>query len=123
MLRSPMPTTGTGHSPATRWARPPPWLAAASDPIAVGPPVRLEAGGREPAHRPGTEKALLALLEHDLRCGHKQVAIRHFCMLRALGAEIPQGMHRCCERLVLACAPVRLARIHDAVHQWLAMLS
>lgn len=113
---------GNRRLPVTRWAFPPPWLAAASASVALGLAARRAGSGCGPRHPPGTGDALLVLLERDLRCGHKQLAIRHFCMLRALGTEMPPGLERCCERLVLACAPARLARTLEAVHQWLTML-
>ena len=97
----------TAHQPATRWAFPPPWLAT--------PATRLPARS--------TQDALKALLESDLRSGHSHVAIRHFTMLHAMGAQLPERVETECQRLVRACAPARLARTRRHVEHWLAMVS
>lgn len=114
-------------APVTRWAFPPPWLCnpAANEPTASPPRgQRPEPGSRLGAWllEPRSDDALLALLERDLRRGHTQVAVRHFVMLRALGARIPAETEAQCERLVQCCSARSIGRTLALVERWVAMV-
>lgn len=112
--------------PSTRWAFPPPWL----DVTRSGPPGHAafqapEGGGGHclaGLRARTTEDALVALLERDLRQGHRQVAIRHFTMLQLLRADVPASLQLECQRLVRRCEPSVLARTVRRVDEWAAML-
>jgi hypothetical protein len=61
----------------------------------------------------------VSLLARDLALSHGNLAIRHYCMLCAIGARLPDAVRRSCEALVDRCPEKRLARIVRDVENWL----
>lgn len=87
--------------PATHWITEPPWRSS-------------PAGA-------GSGQALLELLEHDVRRGHVNVAIRHFLMLDACAVQVPEDLREPCEAWLARCKDKTREAIADQVRSWTAM--
>ncbi|MBA2962362.1 MULTISPECIES: hypothetical protein [Ramlibacter] len=61
----------------------------------------------------------MSLLVKDLELAHSNLAIRHYYMLRATGAELPDAVRLACDALVDRSPPKRLGRIVRDVENWL----
>lgn len=74
-----------------------------------------------PARRPPrtTEEYLLSQLLRDLRLGYRNVAIRHFLMLRARGGPVPVEVANTCEKLLAECPDSRRTATRLQVEEWL----
>ena len=69
-----------------------------------------------------SERALVQLLNEDVRRGHRNLAIRHFLMLEARGICIPGHLRQHCEHLLKACPRGVKRQILTAVGLWKEMV-
>lgn len=96
----------------TCWASPPPWSRRHA-PAAEGLTV---------TSRLQTTRALLRLLDDDVRRGHVNLALRHFFMLRALDVRPPKEIETRCEGWLGSRPRARSRSIVRQVEAWVEMV-
>jgi hypothetical protein len=110
--------------PRTRWASPPYWLQPKNPALENAKPVlALNSAGTGRDQKPGggernSRNALLLLLEKDIQRGNRNVAIRHYLMLRGLGITPAPGIRDVCERFMDECSTKQMSRIGRCVEAW-----
>jgi hypothetical protein len=122
----------------TRWVFPPSWNVSPFTLNVPGPRGEAElgtdaalrthrllrelAGSARASVHEESKRALLQLLRQDIRRRNRHVALRHFFMLEACGAFLPDDLRLTCEEWIASCQKPMIRQIIGAVNDWTQML-